>query len=163
MEPFWGGFYIWDGNGSFRSSMDRLIQSTANLSWRLWAWSFFVAVVTSPAACEAPPPTSATPKHSRFKMISAPQNDTNWTSQQLFNHQDRKIVTNALISLSPDTSTAKTECEMSRWRLSPKGDHLTGQASTFLGVPIIRTIKFWGSILGSHCFGKLPNNIGFKP
>ena len=27
---------------------------------------------------------------------------------------------------------------------------------TFLGVPIIRTILFWGSILGSPYLGKLP-------
>ena len=27
---------------------------------------------------------------------------------------------------------------------------------TFFGVPIIRTIVFWGSILGSPYFGKLP-------
>ena len=27
---------------------------------------------------------------------------------------------------------------------------------TLLGVPIIRTIVFWGSILGSPYFGKLP-------
>ena len=28
---------------------------------------------------------------------------------------------------------------------------------TFLGVPIIRTIIFWGSILESPCFGKPPD------
>ena len=27
---------------------------------------------------------------------------------------------------------------------------------TFLGVPIIRTIVYWGPILGSPYFGKLP-------
>ena len=29
----------------------------------------------------------------------------------------------------------------------------------FLGVPIIRTIVFWGSILGSPYFGKLPFKV----
>ena len=32
----------------------------------------------------------------------------------------------------------------------------------FLGVPIIRIIGFWGSILGSPYFGKLPNEHGMK-
>ena len=27
---------------------------------------------------------------------------------------------------------------------------------TLLGVPILRTIVYWGSILGSPCFGKVP-------
>ena len=30
---------------------------------------------------------------------------------------------------------------------------------TFLGVPIIRITIYWGSILGSPYFGKLPHNL----
>ena len=36
---------------------------------------------------------------------------------------------------------------------------IRGTFCTFLGVPIIRTIEFWRSILGSPCFGKLPDGV----